>query len=104
MANTILEMLKKTFPGALGYVRPESAVKDLGLHVVTCKWHDAIRTKVNLGLNQVFIYSPSDSETLPLEATSWLGNHPFILSSLDSKGLEFDDVIVAFDFDRKIWD
>ncbi len=34
----------------------------------------------------------------------WLNEHPLILSSLESKGLEFNDVVVAFDFDRKAWD
>ena len=30
--------------------------------------------------------------------------HPFIMTSLDSKGLEFDDCVIAFDAERKAWD
>lgn len=104
VANTILKMLTETFPGAIGYVRPERAVKDLGLRVVMCDWQIAKKHEIILGDNQSFIFSPCDSAALSEEANAWLKNHPLILSSLDSKGLEFDDVIVAFDFDRKIWD
>jgi ATP-dependent exoDNAse (exonuclease V) beta subunit len=34
---------------------------------------------------------------------TWLNDHPFILTTLDAKGLEFEDVVVAFDVDRKAW-
>jgi tetratricopeptide (TPR) repeat protein len=104
MANAILDRAKQAFPGAIEYALPETAVKDLGLRVVTCSWKDAMQTSVKFGQNQVYIYSPSDSDVLPEEARQWLNGHPFILSSLDSKGLEFDDVVVAFDMERKIWD
>jgi hypothetical protein len=51
------------------------------------------------------VYSSSDdSSALGAKISDWLGNHPFVLSSLDSKGLEFDDVVVAFDMKRKAWD
>lgn len=34
----------------------------------------------------------------------WIGDHPFILSSLDSKGLEFEDIMVhAFQYRHKAW-
>jgi len=104
MANTILDRAKRTFPGSIEYALPERAVKDLGLRVVTCNKDDAMRTEVKFGGNQVFIYSPSDSASIPASAKHWLNDHPFILSSLDSKGLEFDDVVVAFHIERKYWD
>jgi hypothetical protein len=51
------------------------------------------------------VYSSSDdSSALATKISEWLGNHPFVLSSLDSKGLEFDDVVVAFNMKRKAWD
>jgi tetratricopeptide (TPR) repeat protein len=104
MANAILAIAKKEFPGAIEYALPEIAKKDLGLRVVMCSWNAAIKTQVKFGENQVLIYSPSDSTKIPSDAKLWLKNHPFILSSLDSKGLEFDDVVIAFDMDRKNWD
>ncbi len=104
VANSILDIAKQAFPGAIEYALPETAVKDLGLRVVTCDWQAAMQTSVRFGENQVFIYSPCDSDTLLEDANKWLNGHPFILSSLDSKGLEFDDVVVAFDIDRKLWD
>ena len=104
MANAILDTAKRSFPGSIEYALPERAVKDLGLRVVTCNWGHAMHTTVKFGGNQVLIYSPSDSVTIPESAKVWLNDHPFILSSLDSKGLEFDDVVVAFQFDRKYWD
>ena len=33
----------------------------------------------------------------------WLNSHPFIMTSLDSKGLEFDDCVVAFDEEQSAW-
>ena len=104
VANSVLNIAKQAFPGAIEYAMPETAVKDLGLRVVTCSWQAAMNTRVKFGKNQVFIYSPSNSATIPETAIRWLNGHPFIMSSLDSKGLEFDDVVIAFEWDRKYWD
>jgi hypothetical protein len=102
--NSILATAKKVFPESIEFALPETARKDLGLKVVLCDWSLALQNQVKFGDNQAFIYSPSDSDTLGAEASEWLNDHPFILSALDSKGLEFDDVVVAFDLDRKVWD
>ena len=102
--NSILATAKRVFPESIEFALPETARKDLGLKVVLCDWSLALQHQVKFGDNQAFIYSPSDSDTLPAEASEWLHDHPFILSALDSKGLEFDDVVVAFDLDRKVWD
>ncbi|CAB9513161.1 polymerase alpha-associated DNA helicase A [Seminavis robusta] len=104
MANTILDIAKKKFPNAIEYALPETAKKDLGLKVVMCRWRDAMTTNVKFGRDQAFVFAPSDSLPLQQDAETWLKGHPFILSSLESKGLEFQDVVVAFDFDRKTWD
>ena len=55
-----------------------------------------------MGQNQALIYSSDDPDSFEATAQKWLGAHPFIISTLDSKGLEFDDVIVAFDLNRLI--
>jgi hypothetical protein len=34
---------------------------------------------------------------------NWANQHPFTFSALDVKGLEFDDVVVAFKKSRKTW-
>jgi tetratricopeptide (TPR) repeat protein len=102
--NSILATAKRVFPESIEFALPETARKDLGLKVVLCDWSLALQNQVIFGDNQAFIYSPSDSDTLRAEANEWLDDHPFILSALDAKGLEFDDVVVAFDLDRKVWD
>lgn len=57
------------------------------------------------GPNQALIYSSTgDPGGVASEMNKWLNSHPFILTSLDSKGLEFDDCVVAFDVERKAWD
>lgn len=105
LGNEILSVARREFPGAIGHARPESAVKDLGIKVVLCDWDECFaQTGIKLGRNQALIYSCQDTEAFEDSARAWIGSHPFIISSLDSKGLEFDDVIVAFDLaDRKTW-
>lgn len=101
--NEVLSIGKKSFPGAIPFAKKEIAMKDLGLKVVLCDWKKAFSVKVKLGANQALIYSCSDPESFEVKAVTWIGKHPFTLTSLESKGLEFDDVIVAFDHDRKVW-
>jgi len=105
LGNEILSVAKREFPGAIGFAKPESAIKDLGIKVVLCDWEECFsQSGIKLGRNQALVYSCDDQVSFEKAATDWIGSHPFILSSLDSKGLEFDDVIVAFDLgDRKTW-
>lgn len=103
LGNDILSKARTYFPGAIDFARPERARKDLGLKVAIISWDAAFEAKVKFGENQAFIFSTSNPGDLLQDANHWLDGHPFILSSLDSKGLEFDDVVVAFDHDRKIW-
>jgi len=37
------------------------------------------------------------------KSKKWLGDHPFILTAIDSKGLEFDDVVIAIEAERSAW-
>ena len=101
--NAILSAARKFFPGAIDFARPERARKDLGLKVALCSWNAAFDSKVKFGSNQAFVYSSHNEPEICLMADQWLDGHPFILSSLQSKGLEFDDVVVAFDHERKTW-
>jgi superfamily I DNA/RNA helicase len=103
LGNAILAVARREFPNALGYAPPETSKKDLGIKVLLCDWKMALSQKVRLGQNQALIYSSDDVGGFGERAKDWVGAHPFILSSLDSKGLEFDDVIIAFDVDRKAW-
>lgn len=72
--------------------------------MLLCYWEDALKFNVNFGVSQALIYNGIDESQVESEMSTWLNNHPFILSPLESKGLEFDDVVVAFDIDRKAWD
>ncbi|GKY96310.1 hypothetical protein MPSEU_000590700 [Mayamaea pseudoterrestris] len=101
LANAILKVAKRDFPGAIGFAQPEVAQKDLHYKVLLCCMESAFLEPIKLGAQQALIFSGSD--LLEQRARDWTGNHPFVLSSLDSKGLEFDDVIVVFDLDRKAW-
>jgi hypothetical protein len=103
LGNEILAVAKKTFPNAIGFASPEVSRKDLGFKVILCSWALALKQEVKLGKNQAFIFSSDDRGKAKEQADKWIGLHPFTMSSLDSKGLEFDDVIVAFDIDRKSW-
>lgn len=104
LGNEILAVAKRVFPDAIGFARPEISKKDLGIKVVLCDWEATFsQTGIRLGRNQALIYSSDDARGFEKAASDWIGSHPFILSSLDSKRLEFDDVIVAFDLNRKTW-
>ena len=103
LANEILRVGKREFPNTIPFAKKEVAMKDLGLKVVLCDWKAAYAIKVRLGANQALIYSSVNPEAFKQQATKWIGQHPFTLTALESKGLEFDDVIVAFDIDRKVW-
>ena len=93
LGNKILATARKFFPGAIDFAKPERARKDLGLKVTICGWDAAFRAKAKFGEDQAFIYSAqNDAGELVRAAKEWLDNHPFILSSLESKGLEFNDV------------
>ena len=104
LGNAILSKAKQYFPGAIEFAEKERAINDFGLKVVLSDWESALTTNVSFGTDQALIHSFSNNDD---ESSSllhdWLKNHPFILSVLDSKGLEFDDVVVAFDLDRKCW-
>ena len=104
LGNAVLAKAKEHFPGAIEFARKEQAVNDFGLKVVLNDWDSALATKPSFGKDQALIYSFSkDHEDSCTSLKHWLGDHPFILSALDSKGLEFDDVVVAFDLDRACW-
>lgn len=105
VANEVLLVLKRFYPNAIEYAKEEVAINDLGLRVVLCEWKEAIEVDVSFGHNQALIFS-SQINTQEMEsfAHGWVGEHPLVLSALESKGLEFDDVVVAFKLDRKAWD
>ena len=72
--------------------------------VLLCDWNEALREKVVFGTNQALIFcSTNDEKNIHGVFSEWLNDHPFILTPLDSKGLEFDDVVVGFDVERKAW-
>lgn len=51
-----------------------------------------MKITTSFGTNQALIFSSEDDqENVYKDMKEWLGDHPFILSSLESKGLEFDD-------------
>lgn len=105
LGNAILSLAKKYFPDQIAHSLPEIAMKDLGLKVRVSIFEEATKQTVKFGHNQALIYSSEDiSEDDGSAFREWLNDHPFILSALDSKGLEFDDVVVAFDFGRTVWD
>lgn len=108
VGNAVLLALKKKFPDQIEYAKPEVAMKDLGFRVAIIDWKDAFeKTEPRLGLKQAIIYSGSSkdiSESKLVEKIStWTRSHPIILPVLDSKGLEWDDVLVIFNKDRKAW-
>ena len=109
VGNAILRELKKFYPEAIEYAQPEVAMKDLGLSVILVDWKKAFKEKSSFGTNQAVIYAGAartpDMQTCPVEEEiiEWLGEHPFILTALDAKGLEFDDVVVVFDLENAVW-
>jgi len=107
LGNSILTVAKRHFPDQIAHSLPEIAMKDLGLKVRICDFDDATSLSVSFGHNQALIHSEDSSGSSSdnvVTVRQWLNDHPFILSALDSKGLEFDDVVVAFEFGRTIWD
>lgn len=103
VANEVLDVIRSNFPGAISFSRRERARKDLKMKIVLCDRSLALEQSVKLKANQAIVFSSKDPEKTEGQLTAWVGNHPFILSSADAKGLEFDDVIVVFDHDRKTW-
>lgn len=103
LANKILAEAKRFFPLAIPFAREERAEKDLGLRILLCEWDLALKQEVELGTNQAIVFSTETADPIEQSVRQWVGDHPFVISSLESKGLEFDDVIVAFDLPRKIW-
>jgi len=104
VGNTILDVAKQHFPQSIEYAQPEVAMKDLYLKVFLCSWDDCFRLHLSMGSDQAFIFSSNgNTDELEKKANLWLKNHPFVVSSLESKGLEFDDVIIAFEHERKVW-
>ena len=79
-------------PGAIYLAKSEFAHKDLGLKVALCSWKTAFKAKSKFDEDQAFIYSSNKPGDLLRDVTVWLDNHPFILSSLESKDLEFLDI------------
>lgn len=104
VGNAILTAAKTHFPGAIEFSGKERAINDFGLKVVLCKWDEAMQIKPSFGKDQALVYSFSRNTEVEVDSLKqWLGNHPFILSVLDCKGLEFDEVVVAFDLERSAW-
>ena len=104
VGNSVLQLAKSNFPNAIAHARQERAVKDLGLKVLLVYWNEAIKTNTSFGTEQVIITSSHDEKAIELEMKEWISSRGFVLAVLDSKGLEFQDVVIAFDFDRKVWD
>lgn len=84
-------------------------MKDLGFRVTLLDWESAMKEKkkIEMGTNQAIIYAGSGTGTkeetkLAGDLTSWT-DHPLILPVLESKGLEYDDIIVAFSKKNSTW-
>ena len=106
VGNVILDLAKKYFPDAIEYAQPEVATKDNKFDVVLIDWDKAFEIKnLSFGENQAVICSADENRTDYIVecCNEWLPKHPFILSPVEAKGLEFDDVVIAFDFKRKAW-
>jgi len=106
LSNSVLHVAKKYFRNDIQYLRPEIAMKDVGTRVRICQWKEALNLekRPRFGPNQALIYSStSNSDGVALDMNDWLNEHPFIMTSLDAKGLEFDDCVVAFDEEQKAW-
>lgn len=116
VGNAIIRVMKNNFPEILEYSQPEIAMKDLGLDVVLVDWKKGFaQSNLKFGTQQALIYSTGTGLTKKIGGTDeensglqekiqqFLPNHPFTLSSLESKGLEFDDVVVVFDFSHGAW-
>lgn len=86
-------MIKRNFPKAIESYQEEEAMKDLGLNVVLLDWNRALAAKdPAFGPQQAVVYSSDRNlEAINESMNRWLNNHPFILSSLDSKGTSQSD-------------
>lgn len=91
MANALITLIKLHFPGAIESYQKEEAMKDLGLKVALLDWEKAITAekRPSFGLEQAVIYAgDTDLGAVQKSMEKWPENeHPFILSSLDSKGM-----------------
>lgn len=106
VGNILLDLAKKYFPDSIEYAQPEQATKDNNIKVVLCDWDQAFQTpNLSFGDNQALVCSADENGTKELieKSNKWLAKHPFILTPVDAKGLEFDDVVVAFNFKRNAW-
>jgi hypothetical protein len=131
LGNSIVEILRRFFPGQIAPGKKEVPMKDFGIKVCLVKWNEAQHIEeASLGTEQAIVYSAGSEdseEKLRDQMISWTDRHPFILPVLDAKGLEYDvrsadvvfgaeialttslptavqDVIVAFDKSRNAWD
>jgi len=87
MANAIIGVIKHNFPKAIESYVKEEPMKDLGLKVALLYWDEAEAETASFGLQQAVVYSSDSNPDAVNESMNyWLSNHPFILSSLDSKG------------------
>jgi len=90
MANAIINVIKKNFPDAIESFQEEEAMKDLGLNVALLDWKEAINieSRPSFGVHQAIVYASDNSlDAVNETMNQWLNQHPFILSSLDSKGM-----------------
>lgn len=101
LGNDILQTLHDTFPDAIGFVKPEQSGR-MSIHAraLLCTWTEVLDASLCLSPEQAVIYTNSGMTARVRTLLDQLNDHPFAMSSLESKGLEFNDVIVAFDVDR----
>lgn len=104
VANAVLNKAKQHFPGQIEHAEPEIPMKDFGFKVSLASWSDAVAGKVSFGTQQAIVYAGEENESdLFKKLDSWTGKHPLIFSVLEAKGLEYDDVVVAFAKDNRSW-
>lgn len=88
LGNEILSVAKREFPGAIGFAKPESAIKDLGIKVVLCDLAECFsQSGIKLGRNQALIYSCDDKVSFEKSPTDWIGSHPSFSQRSIRKGL-----------------
>jgi hypothetical protein len=87
-------VIKRNFPKAIESYQEEEAMKDLGLNVVLLDWNRALAAQnPAFGPHQAVVFSSDRNlEAINESMNIWLNNHPFVLSSLDSKGTTRSDV------------
>ena len=70
-----------------------------------CDWNAELSMKVSFGHEQALIFlSWVDTYVIAMREKDLLGDHPFISSSVESKGLDFGDAVVVFYNNQKFWD